>query len=208
MVTKIICQGAEAKIYLEEDKIIKQRIPKTYRNQILDEKIRYSRNKKEAKILYKAKKLNLNVPRIYNFNEKKQIPQDKDKLILEYINGEKLSDFLDSYSLKKQMNIMKKFGKQVGLLHQNDIIHSDLTTSNTILKKNKVYIIDFGLSYISKKIEDKAVDIHLIKQALNAKHYKNYENLYLSFLEEYNPNEKREILNRLEIVEKRGRYKH
>ncbi len=27
------------------------------------------------------------------------------------------------------MNIMKKFGKQVGLLHQNDIIHSDLTTS-------------------------------------------------------------------------------
>jgi len=208
MVTKIICQGAEAKIYLEEDKIIKQRIPKTYRNQILDEKIRYSRNKKEAKILYKAEKLNLNVPRIYNFNEKKQIPQDKDKLILEYINGEKLSDFLDSYSLKKQMNIMKKFGKQVGLLHQNDIIHSDLTTSNTILKKNKVYIIDFGLSYISKKIEDKAVDIHLIKQALNAKHYKNYENLYLSFLEEYNPNEKREILNRLEIVEKRGRYKH
>jgi Kae1-associated kinase Bud32 len=208
MVTKIICQGAEAKIYLEEDKIIKQRIPKTYRNQILDEKIRYSRNKKEAKILYKAKKLNLNVPKIYNFNEKKQIPQDKDKLILEYINGEKLSDFLDSYSLKKQMNIMKKFGKQVGLLHQNDIIHSDLTTSNTILKKNKVYIIDFGLSYISKKIEDKAVDIHLIKQALNAKHYKNYENLYLSFLEEYNPNEKREILNRLEIVEKRGRYKH
>jgi Kae1-associated kinase Bud32 len=93
MVTKIICQGAEAKIYLEEDKIIKQRIPKTYRNQILDEKIRYSRNKKEAKILYKAKKLNLNVPKIYNFNEKKQIPQDKDKLILEYINGEKLSDF-------------------------------------------------------------------------------------------------------------------
>ncbi|MDD3993639.1 MAG: KEOPS complex kinase/ATPase Bud32 [Candidatus Nanoarchaeia archaeon] len=208
MVTKIICQGAEAKIYLEEDKIIKQRIPKTYRNQILDEKIRYSRNKKEAKILYKAKKLNLNVPKIYNFNEKKQIPQDKDKLILEYINGEKLSDFLDSYSLKKQMNIMKKFGKQVGLLHENDIIHSDLTTSNTILKKNKVYIIDFGLSYISKKIEDKAVDIHLIKQALNAKHYKNYENLYLSFLEGYNPNEKREILNRLEIVEKRGRYKH
>ena len=139
MVTKIICQGAEAKIYLEEDKIIKQRIPKTYRNQILDEKIRYSRNKKEAKILYKAKKLNLNVPKIYNFNEKKQIPQDKDKLILEYINGEKLSDFLDSYSLKKQMNIMKKFGKQVGLLHENDIIHSDLTTSNTILKKNKFY---------------------------------------------------------------------
>jgi len=208
MVKKIICQGAEAKIYLEENKIIKHRIPKTYRHKILDEKIRYSRNKKEAKILNKAKKLKINVPKIYNFDEKKQIPQDKDKLILEYIDGEKLSDYLDSYDLKKQIIIMKKFGKQVGSLHQNDIIHSDLTTSNAILKKSKIYIIDFGLSYISKKIEDKAVDIYLIKRALNTKHYKNYELLYDSFLKGYKTNKRKEILNRLKIVEKRGRYKY
>lgn len=205
---KLICQGAEAQIFLENNIITKKRIVKTYRHPILDEKIRYSRNKKEAKILYKAQKLGINVPKIYNFNEKKQIPEDKDKLILEYIDGEKLSDFLDSYKIEKQIQIMKDFGKEVALLHKEDIIHSDLTTSNTILKENKVYIIDFGLSYISKKIEDKAVDIHLIKQALNAKHFKNYEILYNSFLEGYNSNEKQEILNRLNIVEKRGRYKH
>ena len=36
----------------------------------------------------------------------------------------------------------------------------------------KVFIIDFGLGFISPKIEDKAVDLHLIKQALEAKHFK------------------------------------
>lgn len=33
-------------------------------------------------------------------------------------------------------------------LHQQGIIHGDLTTSNMILKDNKLYLIDFGLSYI------------------------------------------------------------
>ena len=44
-----------------------------------------------------------------------------------------------------------------------------------ILVEDKIYFIDFGLGYISNKTEDKAVDLHLLKHALEAKHFKNCE---------------------------------
>jgi len=77
-----------------------------------------------------------------------------------------------------------------------------------ILKDNLVYFIDFGLSFESQKTEDKAVDMHLIKEALEAKHFSNSRELFSYILKGYkkSPNAS-SVLKRLEIVEKRGRYK-
>jgi Kae1-associated kinase Bud32 len=72
----LIAQGAEAKIFHEGDKILKKRTPKYYRLKELDEKIRKSRTKREAKILSKAKKAGVNVPQILN-TDKKGIPREK-----------------------------------------------------------------------------------------------------------------------------------
>lgn len=79
-----------------------------------------------------------------------------------------------------------------------------------ILKNNKIFFIDFGLGYISKKTEDRAVDLHLLKQALEAKHFKNWEILFQKFKEAYSKDysETEEIFERLLAVEKRGRYRH
>lgn len=200
--SKIISKGAEAEIVLNKNIITKNRIPKTYRLKILDDKIRESRTKKEAKILTRAKEKNILVPKL--------IKQNKFSLELEYIGGDKLSEKLNNYSAKKQSEIMKNIGIEVSKLHKEDIIHGDLTTSNIILKNNKIYIIDFGLGFISKRIEDRAVDIYLIKRALEAKHYKNHEKLFDGFLLGYKINNKeyKEITDRLKKVETRGRYKH
>ena len=127
---------------------------------------------------------------------------------MQYLDGDRLSETLNNYEEKLQFRIMKQLGKQVSLLHKNDIIHGDLTTSNTIWKDNKVYIIDFGLGFISTKIEDKAVDLHLIKQALEAKHFQNHEDLFKKFKKGYDWKESNKVIERLEVVEKRGRYKH
>jgi TP53 regulating kinase and related kinases len=200
MANKFITQGAEAKIYLEKNNILKNRIKKSYRLKELDEKIRKSRTKKEAKILEKASKL-INVPKIINIG--------KFSIKLEYINGDKLSNQLNYYSKEKQEKTMQKLGKEISKLHTNDIIHGDLTTSNTILKKEKLYIIDFGLGFISKRIEDKAVDLHLIKQALEAKHWQAHQNLFNNFLKGYqNYKEQEKVLAQLKKVESRGRYRH
>ena len=103
---------------------------------------------------------------------------------------------------------MKKVGEQTAKLHQNSIIHGDLTTSNMILKDSQIFLIDFGLGFISAKIEDKAVDIHLIKQALEAKHFQNHEELFQNFLKGYKWKDSKKVIERLKVVEKRGRYKH
>ena len=232
---QLISQGAEAKIYLAtnsdtEQVINKQRVPKPYRHPQLDNQIRTRRTKSEAKILTKALSVGVNVPKL--------ISSDKYNLEIEFIDGDRLSETLNSYPEKKQFRIMQQLGKQVALLHENNIIHGDLTTSNTILnnaaplgsrrvrdkvaktsntgtagspspkpvtKKPSVFLIDFGLSYISTKTEDKAVDLHLIKQALIAKHYQNHEALFKNFLTTY---KNKQVIERLKTVEKRGRYKH
>lgn len=225
---KLIAQGAEAKIYLNKNIVIKDRIPKTYRLPQLDIQIRTRRTKSEAKLLTKAAE-HINVPEV--------LDQDKFNIQIQHIPGDRLSETLSTYPEKKQFSIMQQLGEQTAKLHENNIIHGDLTTSNTILatsspkptqdykrakrdnnitdakhqqisSKNKLFIIDFGLGFISSRIEDKAVDLHLIKQALEAKHFQNHEKLFQHFLKTYTWEETSKVLKQLEKVESRGRYKH
>jgi len=211
MTIKLISQGAEAKIFLNKDEVTKNRTPKSYRHPALDKQIRTRRTRSESKILIKAKAAKVNVPKVHQTN--------KFDIQIEYIEGDRLSETLNDYDEKKQFKTMQQLGKQVALLHTNNIIHGDLTTSNVILQlpttnyklpttKSKIYIIDFGLSFVSTKQEDKAVDLHLIKQALEAKHFQNHKDLFEAFKKGYKWEETEKILERLIVVEKRGRYKH
>jgi Kae1-associated kinase Bud32 len=201
---KLIAQGAEAKIFLDKKNnlVIKNRISKSYRLLPLDRKIIKQRTKSEIKLLIKANQvMNSPLPERY---------KEDNKIIMPFIKGKRLSDSLNDFPLEKQKQIMEKIGEDVALLHKSDIIHGDLTTSNMILKNNKIFFIDFGLGYISKKTEDRAVDLHLLKQALEAKHFKNWEILFQKFKEAYSKDysETEEIFERLLAVEKRGRYRH
>jgi len=205
MTNKIIAQGAEAKIFLENDFVIKDRIKKSYRIPELDKKIRERRTRAEAKLLTKVSKIvNCPIP---------EISKDKKatKLKMPFIEGKKLSENLDNFSLNEQKNILKQIGKDVAKIHKEDIIHGDLTTSNMILKYDNVHFIDFGLGYFNGKFEDKAVDIHLLKQALEAKHFRNWKELFKEFEKGYKSVDKTQaekVFNQLVKVEKRGRYKH
>ncbi len=192
---KIIQQGAEAVLKKDGNKLIKERIPKTYRLKILDDKLRRFRTRREGKILQKAQ---INVPKVFKIDDKNMIIE------MEFIPGKLLKDILDLISTKKRNQICQQLGEEISKLHQQNIIHGDLTTSNMIFHENKIYFIDFGLSFISQKIEDKAVDLHLLKQALESKHYKHWETSFKKILQTYKD---KEVKNRLEIVEKRGRYK-
>jgi TP53 regulating kinase and related kinases len=202
MSQKILYQGAEAIITQNNNEVIKQRVKKSYRLSEIDERIRKIRTRSEAKLLEKASKV-IPVPKVIKSDEKTE------EIIMEFIDGKKISEHLDSFPLEKQKETMKILGEEVARLHDADIIHGDLTTSNMLLKDNKIYFVDFGLGFISKKAEDKAVDIHLLKQALEAKHFKNWKILYEEFLRGYkNSKEANKVLERLKVVEKRGRYRH
>ena len=198
---KPLARGAEALLFLENNNIIKERIKKNYRIDPLDNKIRKSTTRQEVRLLEKASAL-IPVPKIISFDE------NSFKIIMEFIEGKKLSEELDSFTDLKREEVCKQIGRQTAILHNNDIIHGDLTTSNMILS-SKLYFIDFGLGCISTKIEDKAVDLHLLKQALESKHYRHFRDSFNFVLEGYRElsNNYKEIIERLDKVEKRGRYK-
>ena len=122
-------------------------------------------------------------------------------LVMEYLKAPPVKDVLGKSNYKK---ICSEIGKRVKELHDMAIIHGDLTTSNFILKEGKVFFIDFGLSFQSVKAEDKAVDLHLLRQALESKHYQIWEKAFKEVLRAYGD---KEVIKRLEVVEKRGRYK-
>lgn len=189
---KQIAQGAEAIIELDNNIISKKRIKKNYRIEEIDSKLRKSRTKKESKIL---KSLPISGPKL--------IKTDLKEMTIEmgYIDGPKIADILENKDYKK---ICMEIGQKIKILHENNIIHGDLTTSNMILKK-EIYFIDFGLSFISNKIEDKAVDLHLIRQALESKHYKIWEVCFKEILKSYND---KLVIKRLEKIELRGRNKN
>ncbi len=197
---KIIQQGAEAIIIKEGNYIIKDRIKKSYRIQELDNKLRKKRTKAEAKLLEKASKI-INVPKVKKVEES--------KITLDYIEGKKLSEHLDKLPDKLAKETCKKIGQSIAKLHDNNIIHGDLTTSNIILdKNNEVWFIDFGLGYHSERFEDKAVDLHLIKQALEAKHFKNFKDYWNNIERGYKISKDfSKTLEQLKKVESRGRYK-
>lgn len=236
---KILQMGAEALIVLKEGDVIKRRIKKSYRLPELDERLRRQRTKAETKLLEKARKI-IPIPETIGINEQKK------EISMEFLNGKKLSEFLDKFPLEKQKTICSLIGQNIAKLHDADIIHGDLTTSNMILtgdsRKNskkiandktksfvnnnlgagdrsdggrdissknfKVYFIDFGLGFISKKIEDKAVDLHLLKQALEAKHFTHWIALFNEVIKSYCESKTHElVLEQLKKVETRGRYK-
>lgn len=204
MTNKILSQGAEAVIYQKENLVIKNRITKAYRLKELDNKIRKLRTRSEAKLLTKASEL-INAPKV------KETLENEAVIEMEFISGDKLSETLSTYPEKKQFETISKIGQAISKIHSKGIIHGDLTTSNMILKDKEVFLIDFGLGYQNGKYEDKAVDLHVFKQALEAKHFENWKNLFEKFEKAYlqlEPKEAQKVLERLKAVEKRGRYKH
>ena len=203
-VMKLIDEGAEAKIYLDNNLIIKKRIPKTYRIKVIDDCLRKTRTRKELRILIKASNI-INVPKVHFSSSEKDF-----KIVMEFIDGKKLAEHLDNFSDKERTHICHEIGKQTALMHNSNIIHGDLTTSNMISKENKIFFIDFGLGFISDKIEDKAVDLHLIEQALQSKHYTHFQSSFNEVIDTYKKysNKNKEIFDRLDKVNERGRYKN
>lgn len=192
----LIGKGAEAELYLEKGVVIKKRIKKNYRIAEIDIPLRKTRTRRESTILKKMPKEILS-PEFINMDDKNM------EIKMSFIKGEKVRDILDT-----NLNLCEEIGEKIAIMHNSGIIHGDLTTSNMIFNKH-VYFIDFGLSYFSEKVEDKAVDLHLIKQALESKHYKVFKKAFFLVLNGYKKKSKNfnEILKRFEKVESRGRNK-
>lgn len=197
---KTLSQGAEATIYQDGDVIYKKRSVKTYRHPSIDARLRKARAKREKKILEKSVQLGIRTPSL-------EPCEEITTLKMAYINGSRLRDVLLAQPYRTEE--LNQLGKWVATLHNEGIIHGDLTTSNVLVDSKGPVLIDFGLAFFSTKDEDRAVDIHVLEQALESTHPTSHKQLINAFLDGYKTAPFYDvIIKRLQTVRSRGRNKH
>jgi TP53 regulating kinase-like protein len=197
---KLIAKGAESNIYLSSffsrKTISKIRFPKSYRHQALDAQIRKQRTIHESKMISLARYVGIRTPFVF------MVDPVRAEIVMEYIKGMNTRDKIDK-------QICLKIGEYTSVLHKNDIIHGDLTPSNFLLG-DALVLLDFGLSYRSNRIEDKAVDIRLLDEIFKSLYPSNFKSFYESFLEGYrtwiDSEEVNRILKNLKQIDSRRRY--
>ena len=201
---KLIKKGAEADIYLTSwngnKSILKLREKKDYRNPTLDRRIREHRTIHESSIMSDVKSFGVCSPLVYYVDTKMC------KIYMQHMKGKLVRDL----SNQKVIKACEDIGKIVGKLHKNGIMHGDLTTSNFLSVKNKVFVIDFGLAQRTDKIEDHAIDLRLFKEILNSAHADIMEKSWAGFLKGYKKiigsSRHNRVLSQVSVIESRGRY--
>ena len=201
---KLINRGAEADVYStmwdKKKAILKIRKVKSYRNSLLDQKIRKQRTIRESQIISQVKSFGISTPLIYFMDI------NKCSILMQYIDGKIVRDLKGNDIVK----VCNEIGQIVGTMHKHGIMHGDLTTSNFILDKKKLFLIDFGLASRTEKPDDHAVDLRLFKEILNSAHAEVMEKSWKNFQKGYSKavgmKYSKKILNLVAVIESRGRY--
>ncbi|XP_066950388.1 EKC/KEOPS complex subunit TP53RK-like [Macrobrachium rosenbergii] len=216
---ELLTQGAEGRVFttswLGQSVIVKQRFPKTYRHPDLDAQITRERIKAEARALVRCRSFGIRTPAVYD------VDFTTNEIVLEEINDSvTVRNFIYDAVNKQQsmngpvfMNLAEKIGKTLAKLHDNNIIHGDLTTSNMLLvppyDTSDIILIDFGLSSVDERPEDKAVDLYVLERAVLSTHPNTelFVQQVLSVYKTAGGKAAAEVINRLDEVRMRGRKK-
>ncbi|CAN7947128.1 unnamed protein product [Ixodes hexagonus] len=212
-------QGAEAKVYrgayFGKAAIFKERFEKKYRHADLDKLLAVERIKAEVRALRRSRLGGVPVPAVYFVDVTARL------IVTAFIeNSETARDAIVALQRdatkdnnKKCLEfLMDKIGELIALLHKNDVIHGDLTTSNLLVQnrdaaKPAIYVIDFGLSFISETAEDKGVDLYVLERAFLSAHpgmELPFQRVVKSYCKHYG-HKAGEIMKKFEGVKQRGR---
>jgi Kae1-associated kinase Bud32 len=157
-------QGAEAIIYLDDylgrTVVAKERIPKGYRDPVLDDILRRERTVHEARMISLARRAGVRTPILYD------VDVSRFRILMQYIEGRNLREMFEE---SVPPGVPRAIGRIAGSLHDAGLIHGDLTTSNMIDSSGLV-LIDFGLGRRTEEIEDMGADLLLMEEALIGLH--------------------------------------
>lgn len=204
-------QGAEARIYSGTFQgrpcIVKERFAKAYRHPALDSKLRQRRTAQEVRSVMKCRKCGIATPTIFFVN------YDNCIIYMENLyNFCTLRDVINQCQRPRDdvrlREIAGAIGETIAKMHDVDVIHGDLTTSNIMLSSDSktLKVIDFGLSSVSALAEDKGVDLYVLERAFLSTH-PNTDDLFRLILEIYENCSKRSksVIAKLDEVRLRGR---
>ncbi|XP_076604903.1 EKC/KEOPS complex subunit TP53RK [Chaetodon auriga] len=214
---ELLKQGAEARVYraqfLGKPTIVKERFPKRYRHPSLDEKLTHRRTVQEVRSILRCRRAGILAPVVYF------VDYNSHCIFLEEIMGsstvrDHIASIQRANSCKEPEleRLAERVGQILAKMHDEDVIHGDLTTSNMLLRcgpengESDLILIDFGLSYISALPEDKGVDLYVLEKAFLSTH-PNTEALFEKLLKSYTASSKKSsaVIKKLDEVRLRGR---
>ena len=207
MSKELLYQGAEACIlktsWHEFPAVKKQRVSKSYRHKTIDQMLIAQRTKEEAKLMSAARQSGVSVPLLYD------VDQHQGCITMEYIDGTRVKDLFSSLSNHKQQTLCETIGSSIARLHNNGIIHGDLTTSNMICQGSQILFIDFGLGQLSNEDEYRGVDLHVLMEALESTHskYPDAFDFVWNGYEKVFDNDSSCVYEKIQEIIQRGRYR-
>ena len=146
-------RGAEATVAVGTDAVVKRRIPKPYRHPALDERLRRERTAAEARLTHEARRNGVPTPVITDLDPAEAT------IVFEPVGERDLGAAVTT-------DRVASVGRHLARLHDAGLVHGDPTTRNVRVDGGRVVLIDFGLGYHSRDVEDFAMDLHVFEQSL------------------------------------------
>lgn len=224
----LLAQGAEARVFElpsflgGRPAIVKERFAKSYRLPVLDTKLTKQRTVGEVRCMLRCAQVGVHAPCVY------MVDAQASRIYMEKIEGRTLKAFLrDEYDeatstyTSVAQALVNELGAAVARIHNAEMVHGDLTTSNFLVvgeddyggdgqvsPLHKLVAIDFGLGFLQPLPEDKAVDLYVLERAFVSTHpnSQGLVDLAMAAYERSSPSHRSAlVLKKLEDVRRRGR---
>jgi len=165
-------QGAEATVSIEADRVVKERVPRSYRHPDLDERLRVERTRQEARLTSEARRHGVPTPVV------RDVDLRESRLVFQRVGTADLRESLTERHVRA-------VGRHLARIHDAGFVHGDPTTRNVRVRRRNTppneravddrepapsrpatFLIDFGLGYSTDEAEDHAMDLHVLAQSL------------------------------------------
>lgn len=167
--------------------LFKVRQRKRYRVGELDERLRRSRTRSEARILSRLSESGLPVPT--------PVAVGTYTIVMTLLEGRLMRD------VRIGPELLRGLGGVVRGMHGVGVVHGDLTPANILVSKGRPYIIDFGLGLMTRSNEERALDLLLMKRSLGGREFRIFVGAYSK-----GNKEAEAVMEKLAEIERRGRY--
>jgi N6-L-threonylcarbamoyladenine synthase/protein kinase Bud32 len=158
-------QGAEAVVTLQPEagRVVKRRLAKAYRHPDLDERLRATRTRSEARLTHDARRAGVPTPLVLD------VDPPEATLTFEYVGTRDLRADVTEPRVRDVAGHLAR-------CHAAGLVHGDPTTRNVRVAEGgndvgdadgRTYLVDFGLGYYTDDPEDFAMDLHVLGQALD-----------------------------------------